>query len=339
MRPESVQGDCKSTILIMYSLLAVLAVALVVISVVETYWPILDKGKRRTQGVTQKEYIRPTSTYSTNAETAMSASSSWQQVQFSSKEPYHDESKYDYNVFTYNDTLRKRDSSDPEVYKKLIFLFSPIKNDCGLYDFLKLRGKIFFLYHNAEKRLKSVTLPFFAHCDMSNVFTLYYQRLDELETLWKKRQDKDSREEAKELALQIINFFPILWDSMKVQDYTLQIQKFLGTFGICDCLWNETDWQDKKYIDTKVRQTVKEMESSIKAIKNNKTNLANLHCPAYERLISLYLQDEEYKKAINICNIGITRKDRTTLKGGFEAKRDRICKKMEKSKATSKRTI
>jgi hypothetical protein len=60
---------------------------------------------------------------------------------------------------------------------------------------------------------------------------------------------------------------------------------------------------------------------------NGETNLQYLRCPAYDRLISIYLQTGEIDEAIRVCELGISRGDRTGFTGGFKQKIESIKKK------------
>jgi hypothetical protein len=80
-----------------------------------------------------------------------------------------------------------------------------------------------------------------------------------------------------------------------------------------------------------IQPTTKKVQF-IKKSLNGEPNLQYLHCPAYDRLISLYAHVGKIDKAIQVCELGISRGDRTNFAGGFEKKIQSLKKSMEKAK-------
>lgn len=177
-----------------------------------------------------------------------------------------------------------------------------------------------------QKKISLLQSSMFRGLKQADMFKQYFTALEEADRLWKRRKDDvDAVCELKRILPQVIEVFPIYKEYYFLHDIIMSLSNIFDSFQTL-----AASCQDE-FLRRLCESSISDNLNDIDKILRGDTNLQYLHCPALERLISLYESEHDYEQTIELCDLGLRRGDRCDFAGGFQAKKERIFKKSKTS--------
>jgi hypothetical protein len=171
---------------------------------------------------------------------------------------------------------------DPQTEKELKFI--------GAYDsYVKYHRQVISVCGHLREHLKELNSALFKDCELESLPERYEEISAELEENWRKR--KQSAEAVKRgifLATELIKAFP-------VYRFFIPLKTPLHLVG---CMGDRLDASQVSLVIGEINR--------LPGTPYSEPSFLGMRCLACDRLLSFYLRTREYKKALDVCDCGIT---------------------------------